>query len=332
MMKLRLLIPIAAATLLFAATGPNSAPNPYRTVENWAKLPKGVHFGQVIQVYPDNDGKTIWVFHRGEPPIMHFDENGNFLKSFGDNMFVNSHGFCIDREGNIWASDSGAKDGKGQQVFKFSPEGKVLMTLGTAGVSGEAPDRFNGVAAIAIAPNGDIFIADGHVNNRVVKYSKDGKFIKTWGKKGTGPGEFNVPHSLAFDSKGRLFVADRSNVRIQIFDQDGKYLEEWKQFSSPSGIFITKDDTMLVADSDSNNARHPGWARGIRIGSARDGKVTAFIPDTEAYPDSSEQWEGSKVRISVSSGPEGTAMDSAGNVYGAEVGPMRLMRYVKDAQ
>jgi sugar lactone lactonase YvrE len=320
---------ITAALALGATTALNSEPNPYRTVENWAKLPKGMHFGQVIQVYPDNDGRSIWVFHRSNPPILKFDENGNMLKSFGDGMFVNSHGFCIDKEGNIWASDSGARDGKGQQVFKFSPEGKVLMTLGTAGAAGDTPDKFNGVAAIAIAPNGDIFIADGHVNNRVMKFSKDGKFIKEWGKKGTGPGEFNVPHTLAFDSRGRLFVGDRSNVRIQIFDQEGKFLEEWKQFGSPSGIFITKDDTMLVADSDSNMARHPGWMRGIRIGSAKTGKVTAFIPDTEAWPDSDEAWDPSRVRISVSSGPEGTSMDAAGNVYGAEVGPMRLMRYVK---
>src|SRR5262249_2637192 len=141
----------------------------------------------------------------------------------------------------------------------------------------------------------------------VVKFSPDGKFIKEWGHKGSGPGEFNVPHALAFDSRGRLYVGDRSNVRIQIFDQDGKYLEEWKQFGSPSGIFITKDDTMAVADSDSNEARHPGWMRGIRVGSAKSGKVDYFIPDTTAWPDSDDPWEGSGIRVSVSSGPEGVA-------------------------
>ncbi len=327
---LRSLKSVLAPLIVFGLAGhaQNTEPNPYRTVENWAKLPKNIHFGQVIQVVPDNDGKSIWVFHRAAPHILKFDENGNLLKSFGDS-FVQAHGFTIDREGNVWASDAGARNGKGQQVFKMDQDGKVLMTLGTAGVPGTTTDTFNGPSAIAIAPDGSIFVADGHVNSRIMKFSKDGKFLKQWGKRGTAHGEFNVPHSLAFDSKGRLFVADRSNVRIQIFDQEGNFLDEWKQFSSPSGIYITKDDQMAVADSDSDQARHPGWMRGIRIGSAKDGKVTAFIPDTEAWPDSDELWEQSKVKISVSSGPEGAAIDAAGNVWGAEVGPMRLMKYVK---
>jgi DNA-binding beta-propeller fold protein YncE len=319
----------AAAIGIGAYAELNSEPNPYRTVENWAKLPKGMHFGQVISVDPDIDGKSIWIFNRSNPPILKFDDQGNLVKSFGDGMFVQAHGFCIDKDGNVWASDAQARNGKGDQVFKFSPEGKVLMTLGTAGVAGDSETTFNGVADIAIAPDGAIFVADGHVNSRVMKFSKDGKFIKAWGKKGSGPGEFNVPHTLAFDSQGRLFVGDRSNSRIQIFDQDGKYLTEWKQFSRPSGIYITKDDTMLVADSDSKSDQNPGWLRGIRIGSAKTGKVTALIPDTEAWPDSNEPWEGSGLRISVTSGPEGVSMDAAGNIYGAEVGPMRLMRYVK---
>ncbi len=244
--------------------------------------PQGLAWGQVISVDVLPNGNMV-VFQRAEPPLLIFDPSGTLVKSFGDGMFVQPHGLTVDREGFIWASDAGARNGKGQQVFKFTQDGKVVMTLGTAGVAGESATTFNGPTDIAIAPNGDIFVSDGHVNNRVVKFSKDGKFIKAWGKKGSGPGEFNVPHTLAFDSRGRLFVGDRSNSRIQIFDQDGKYLEEWKQFSRPSGIFI-KGDTILVADSDSNTATNPGWKRGIRIGSVKTGKVTALIPDTRRGP------------------------------------------------
>ncbi len=207
------------------------------------------------------------------------------------------------------------------------------MTLGKAGVPGDGPDTFNRPSAVAVASNGDIFVADGHhsplnapVNARIVKFSKNGKFIKAWGKLGSAPGEFDGPHALAFDSRGRLFVADRSNNRIQIFDQDGKFIAEWKQFGRPSGIFIDKDDTIYVADSESTDDPHqtgqdagygynPGCKRGIRIGSAKDGKVTGFIPDPEPK--------------GGSSAAEGVAVDHEGNVYGAEVGPMDLKKYVK---
>ena len=135
-----------------------------------------------------------------------------------------------------------------------------------------------------MAPNGDIFVADGHgdgTNARIVKFSKDGKFIKAWGKEGNGPGEFNVPHGLAFDSAGRLFVADRANNRIQIFDQDGKLLDTWKQFGRPSGITIDKNDMIYVADSQSGDKLNPGFKQGIRVGNVKDGKVTSFIEETK---------------------------------------------------
>ena len=311
-----------AAGILYAQ------PNPYHEVEGWAKLPAGMQWGQVISVDPLPDGNLI-AFQRVDPPLLIFDPSGKLVRSFGDGMFVQAHGLTVDKQGFIWASDAAKRDGKGEQVFKFTPEGKAVMTLGTAGVAGESETAFNGPTDIAIAPNGDIFVSDGHVNNRVVKFSKDGKFIKAWGKKGSGPGEFNVPHTLAFDSRGRLFVGDRSNSRIQIFDQDGNYLTEWKQFSRPSGIFITPSDIMLVADSDSNTATNPGWKRGIRIGSAKDGKVTALIPEVGVDWDSKERWYPGGPTIATTSAAEGVAMDSHGNIYGAEVGPRALKKYVK---
>ena len=157
------------------------------------------------------------------------------------------------------------------------------MTLGEASVAGTGPDTFNKPSDVIVAPNGDIFVADGHggddTNARIVKFDKTSKFIKTWGKQGTAPtANFDAPHSLAFDSKGRLFVADRGNNRIQIFDQDGKFLDQWKQFSRPTGVFIDKHDVLYVSDSDSDSERNPGWKRGIRIGSAKTGEVKYLIP------------------------------------------------------
>ena len=194
--------------------------------------------------------------------MLRFDPSGKVVESFGDGMIVQAHGMTVDRDGNVWVTDAQIKDGKGNQVFKFSPDGKLLMTLGKAGVAGGGNDVFSGPCDVAIAQNGDIFVADGHIAdvpvNRIMKFSKDGKFIKAWGKRGKGPGEFDTPHSIAIDSRGRIFVADRSNSRIQIFDQDGRFIDQWKQFGRPSGVFIDRNDTWYVADSQSNSDAEPG--------------------------------------------------------------------------
>jgi sugar lactone lactonase YvrE len=308
---------------------PNSQPNPYQTVENWGKLPEGRTWGSssAIDIGPDG---SVWVAERcgantcagsNLAPILQFDASGKLLKSFGQGLFVFPHGIFVDREGNVWITDAQGKDGKGHQVIKFSPEGKILLTLGKAGVAGDGPDTFNQPSDVVVAPNGDIFVADGHggdTNARIVKFSREGKFIKSWGKKGSAPGEFDTPHAIAMDSKGRIFVGDRNNNRVQVFDQDGNFIAEWKQFGRPSGIFIDKHDMIYVADSESRAQNHPGWKRGIRIGSAKDGSVTAFIPDPEPDPDHHP-----------TSAAEGVAADSAGNVYGAEVGPKDVKKYGK---
>ncbi len=254
--------------------------------------------------------------------MLKFDASGKLVKSFGAGLFVFPHGIHVDRDGNVWVTDAQGRDGKGHQVFKFSPEGKVLMTLGKAGVAGNGPDTFNAPSSVLVAPNGDIFVGDGHggnTNSRIVKFAKDGKFIKTWGKKGTAPGEFDTPHALAMDSRGRLFVGDRNNNRIQIFDQDGKFIDQWAQFSRPSGVYIDSNDVIYVANSESESVskNHDGWKRGIRVGKATDGSVTSFIPDPAA-------------KATGSSAAEGVTADAMGNIFGAEVGPKRLMRYVRN--
>ncbi len=303
----------------------NAYPNPFHVVTNFFKFPPGRTVGGTYGIDIDRDGRSIWIFERcGEnkctdssvAPIVKFDSSGNIVKSFGANMFVTPHGLYVDSENNIWVTDGGGEKGKGQQVFKFSQDGRVLMTLGTAGVAGDGPDTFNLPSDVLVAPNGDIFVADGHGGNsnaRVVKFSKNGKFIKAWGKKGSAPGEFDSPHALVLDSRGRLFVADRGNNRIQIFDQEGKFLEEWKQFGRPAGLFLDKNGTLFVSDHQSTETVNPGFKKGIRIGSIADGKVKEFIPDPD--PDGSQ---------------EGVAVDAAGNVYGALVGGRALKKYVRN--
>ena len=317
--KLTRVAPLIAAMVL-SAVAVHAQDNPYRIAEGWPQLPAGVTWGAVISTDSDAHG-NIWVFHRSEPPILEFAPSGKLVKSFGAGMFVQAHGMTMDRDGNIWVTDAQGKDGKGHQVFKFSPDGKALLTLGKPGVAAEGPDTFNGPTDVVVAANGDIFVSDGHVansNGRVVKFSKDGKFIKAWGKKGSGPGEFDTPHSIAMDSRGRRCIADRGNNRIQIFDQDGRFLDQWKQFGRPSGVFIDKNDAIYVADSQSNATQNPGFKRGLRIGSAKDGKVTALIPFVEPDPDKNNN-----------AGMEGVTADATGSVYVGETTTESLKKYVR---
>lgn len=316
-----------------AQSAGNAMRNPYRMLEPWGSLPDGALWGATIGIIPDGRGGA-WIHHRSDPPIVKLDSSGRPLVSFGTGMFVQAHGFCMDRDGNLWAGDSGpfgddpSKAGRGYQFFKFSPEGKLLLTLGEAGVSRAGPDTFIAPTACAVAQNGDIFIADGHFprpstsqqdGDRIVRFTADGRYLGAWGRKGSGPGEFDGPHALAVDSQGRLFVADRSNNRVQIFDREMNFVDDWRHFGRPSGIAITADDTLYVSDSESGKQiagklRNPGWKNGIRIGSARDGSLLMFVNSTD---------------------PEGLGADDLGNVFAGLTRPRRaapplIQKWVRD--
>lgn len=335
---------------------PTELPNSYRLVAGWPTLPatmNGGRWGEVIRVHVARDG-NIWVFHRcfntvppghatciergnDNPPILEFDPSGRLLTSFGVGLFAYPHGFTVDRDGNLWASDVNDEatvlgrsarnaDGviRGQEVLKLSPTGKVLMMLGKEGVAGNGPDTFDRPTGVAIAPNGDVFVTDGHQPNtygnaRVVKFTKDGRFIKSWGHKGSAPGDFNEPHDIFIGgSQGRVYVADRKNSRIQVFDQDGNFIVAWTQFGQPSSVFVGKDDTIYVGAAFPDVSAKKGELRGIVIGNARDGSLTGFIPDPADLD-----------TVENGTSASGIAADDTGSIYAADVGTHNLRKYVK---
>jgi len=337
----RLAITMFATTALVAAAQAqssypcaNDAPNPYKLVANWATTPRPWSHPLAVTVDSKDD---LWVFDRCEEggctgsknsPIFELGPDGKTMKNFGTGLFVFPHAIAADKDGNVWAVDGDAKDGKGMQVTKLSPDGKVLMTLGKAGqgAGSAALDTFDQPTGVAVASNGDIFVAEGHGpkfgNSRIVKFDKNGKFIKTFAKLGSGDGELKEPHAIALDRQDRLFVADRNNARVVIFDKDGNFIAAWKQFGRPSGLWVDQQDVLYTADSQSSNdPKSPNYngscKMGIRVGSVKDGKVTAYIPpppvsDPKLQP------------------PEGVTVDSHGAIYAAAQQQSDVKKYVKN--
>ena len=336
---------LAVWTVVLGIGGPAWAqvlPNPYRLVKDWATLPDGRIMGAVGDVTVDRDGRHIWAVIRCDATalerfgnecldsdldsVIKFDPEGNVVESFGGGMFIWPHGLDVDADGNVWVTDGyflGSTEGdtRGHQVVKFSPTGEVLMRLGTPGEAGAGQTHFNAPADVAVADNGDIFVADGHSdrgNNRVVKFNKDGTYLMEWGSTGYAPGEFRALHAIAMDNDGRIFVADRSNNRIQIFEPDGTFIAQWTQFGRPSGISFDDHGRIYVADSESDNVQNPGWEMGIRIGDVETGWVDEFILYAWGDP-----------RSTVGNGAEFVAVDSEGNLYGGEPAPRTLQKYVR---
>jgi DNA-binding beta-propeller fold protein YncE len=324
---------------------PNPAP---RVTRNWGELPAGRKWGTSAGLDVDPKDGNIWGYERcgagtagGGPvdcennpvdPVFKFDRNtGKVLANIGKGVMVTPHGIHVDAQGNVWVADfAGNKAGtKGHQVHKFSPRGEKLLSLGIAGKPGSADGQFNQPNDVAVGAAGSIYVSDGHdaqgmttnqaiaeglkngATSRISKFSPDGKFIKSWGKIGVRHGEFRTPHALAFDSRGRLWVADRGNHRIEIFDQEGKYLESRYMFGRVSGFFI-KGNTVYAIDSESGPLNHPNWRDGVRIGPLDEDRIVGFIPPFERED-----------RVYQGTAGEGIAVDADGNVYAAE-GPNSL--------
>lgn len=290
---------VFGAMVAFHAVPVRAAEAKYQLVESWAQFPPGVTKWEEATGVDVDAHDNVYVFQRNESmPIMVFDSHGKFVRGWGQGMFKLTHFLRVDPSGDVWVTDRGH-----MQAFKFNSHGKLLMTLGKKDVLGDntSQDSFNGMADLVVAKNGDIFIADGEgPNTRVVKFSKDGKFIKWWGGKGTDPGQFNVPHSIAIDAKGNIYVGDRANNRIQVFDENGKFLKQWTNFGTPWGVFV-KGDQIYVVDGTANNC--------LWIASIKDGTV--------------------QQKIEGLSNPTAVTVDSKGDIYVAEVKGTNVKKFVK---
>ncbi len=331
------------ASTAVMAQDPNGYPEPYTEIKNYFQLPAGRTMGSTNTVFGDSKG-NIWIVERcggngcektpDIDPVMQFTKEGKFIKSWGKGKLLFPHGIFIDKEDNIYIADN-HNDGKiGDTVTKFDPNGKVLMVLGTPGKAGNDYTHFHEPNAVAVGPDGSIYVGDGHSadvahgpefsnprqtpttgNARVSKFDKNGKFLTAWGGHGSGDGQFQNPHCIAIAPNGNVFVGDRSNNRIQQFDKNGKFISAWKQFGRPSGCYIDSKGTLYVADSESHSVKdsyglNPGFKRGVRIGSATTGVVTAFLKDDpEIDPEKSGTSNG-----------EGVWAGKDGVVYDAEVG------------
>jgi sugar lactone lactonase YvrE len=335
---------LASVSALSGALTAQVSTSPYRVKYDWLKL-QGRTIGTLSGMQMDQDGQHVWLLDRcgangcaDSPldPVLQVDLDGKLVRSFGKGLIAFPHGFFIDREGFIWVTEgapagdqrgeAGFKKGMGHQVLKFSPDGKVVMRIGVAAVSGADETHFNGPTGVVIADNGDIWVTDGHGgpqrgpnrenmfgsrggNNRLVRFSKDGKFIKAWGggigSESHDPLRFNDPHGIARDAEGRLYIADRGNIRVQVLDKDGNFITQWTQFGKPSAIAVDNRGNVYVADGMSDAHWNPGWERGIRIGDIKTGWIKAFIPDLE---------------VGSGAGTEFLGVDSKGNIYSGASG------------
>ncbi len=300
----------------------------YDVDPTWPQIPDHIsRKGWVSGLAIDSQG-DIWFFKKGPDPVQVYTADGKFVRSWGKGNFVNPHQLRIDHEGNIWVADFGL-----HIVQKYTPEGKLLQTLGTRGEKGEDETHFNMPTDMAITPAGDIFVTDGYGNRRIVHFDKTGKFIKAWGKYGSGPGEFVLPHAIVLDSRGLLYVADRNSGRIQIFDQQGKFIDQWTGLIMPWGLSITKDDELWVCGSSPHwwrrHGKYPEFKDQIFMKIDSQGRVKRIwtiplgdIGDDKNNPDVSRLKPGEAVGIHA------IAEDAKGNIYLGEIYSERAQKFV----
>ena len=276
---------------------------PYRVVEGWAKLPKGWNFGECSGVAVDRQDH-VWVFNRGHHPVIEFDRDGTMVQTWPDVKVVSAHGIRVDPEGSVWAVDV-----KGHVVFKYDRQGRILMVLGRQGTPGnnDSKDGFNEPTGVTFAPNGDFFVTDGYVNSRVVKFNRDGEYLLHWGRKGSGDGEFNLVHDSTMDSRGRLYVADRTNQRVQVFDQQGRFLSKWTGIGAPWGLqYVRSEDAIYMCDGLNN--------RVVKLN--LEGQVLGVFGSYGKTPGKFDY-------------AHNIAIDSHGAIYVAEIKNWRVQKFVK---
>ena len=298
---MRLFLIFVAACAVSAAQTQTAPALPYRAVENWAQLPTGWNFGEVAAVDVDRSD-NVWVFSDGPHPVIEFDRSGRFLQAWSEFLGKKPHGLRVGPDGNIWTVDL-----ETHRLMKWTPQGRLIMLLGTGAPAADnnAKYAFNRPANLNFGPDGDFFVADGYGNSRVVHYSKDGDYIGQWGSKGTGDGEFNLVHDVALDSRGRIYVADRVNKRVQIFDQQGKFLGKWTDLGMVQGLYyVKKEDVLYMCDLHS---------RILKVN--LDGKILGVLGSFGKGPG----------KLDV---PHYIAVDSTGAIYVADFGNWRLEKFI----
>lgn len=293
---------VISALLALAGASRTQEPQ-YRPVAGWpagAQQAAGYGMYAVSAVTTDVKG-AVYVFQRAPQPVLVFDADGRFLRSWGAGLFTNPHGCRVDPEGNLWVTDNAD-----HRVMKFTTDGKLLATFGVKSEPGEDAGHFNRPADVAFGPEGDVYIADGYGNSRVVRLAHDGRFLGAWGRKGTAEGEFNLPHSVAVDAKGRVYVADRENKRVQVFTREGKFLNQWSGVQ-PYGLSMTRDQKLLVSDGKANRV---------------------YLFDLEGRPLTS--WGSSGSGPGQMNLAHLLCVDSRGAVYVAEVDGKRVQKFARE--